>query len=138
MGELDKFPLLYENYAGPMALAERVESTRKFTIRVKYVPPAEAVLEITALTAPTELAAGVYPRVLFTFVQKSTKNEYVFWRVIDEDTGAEVAIGPPATWMTPGTYNREVSGGPYPFGQWKVAMPDKDWNLRLELVLWWL
>jgi len=120
-------------------LSERVEDYREFTIELAPTAP---VLEILELHWPEMLNEGEYPEITGRFAQRSSKYEWVFQRVRDLDTPPphEIVAETPMVWTAPGEYDIHIPPVPRVYPEeagWYKPMPNRDWHLRFELVLYW-
>ena len=119
---------------GLLGFAERITDSRNFTIKVVSVGPEVTVVSIVS---PPELEAGSVPTVNVTVRHNRAMYEWIFARIVDADTG--VIVCPMKR-----QYVQAVSDfsftfqGLAPQGDWGAVMPNKDWNLQLEVGLWWL
>jgi len=119
----------------PIALGERITDTRRFTIRLRIVEPEVKIID---LVAPEELVAGEVPHVEVTVEHTRTKPEWAFARIRDVDTGELVTTTAKHYFWAKGTHTFVFTGYPPPIGRWKRKMPARDWNLEVEVGLWWL
>ena len=119
---------------GRVGLGERLENTLDFTINLL----AEDVVTITELDAPQEISAGGVPTVKVTVNHNSEAWEWVFARIRDRDTGAVVAPMISHYMVGLGSWTFQFVGGLYPIGAWNVAMPNRDWNLVVEVGVTWV
>ena len=118
----------------PRGLAERITDSRNFTINVVSVGPEVTVVD---LVAPPELDPGIMPTVNITVRHNRTRFEYIFARIIDTDTG-QVVCPMKRQYVNEAkdfTFNFQGLG---PAGDWTGVMPDRAWNLLMEVGLWWL
>jgi len=118
---------------------EEVVQTKLFTVKMAPAPPpkkADFVEFYSKDEAPAghvfiagELCSG-------SIINLQDRWDWFYLRVIDEDTGQEVCREPAPGYLWPGGTRgfylpHEVDVG-------RVIMPERDWNLRCEIVLWWL
>ncbi len=114
-------------------LAERMTDSRAFTINVVSVGDEVTVVD---LVAPPELDPGIMPTVNVTVRHNRTRYEYIFARIIDADTGAVVCPMKKQYVRDEKDFTFDFRGGQQ--GDWVAVMPDRDWNLLMEVGLWWL
>jgi len=114
-------------------LAERITDSRNFTINVVSVGDEVTVVD---LVAPSELEAGIMPTVNVTVRHNRTRYEYIFARIRDLDTNAIVCPMKRQYIQAESDFTFNFRGGQQ--GDWVAVMPDRDWNLQLEVGLWWL
>lgn len=117
-----------------LGMGERVSDSRNFTISLAAVGPE---VTITSLEAPSELNAGQIPLVKVTVEHTRSVPEWVFARIRDKDTG-NLVTGTHKTYMLVSGTHVFTFQGLAPQGDWGAVMPNKDWNLQLEVGLWWL
>ena len=117
-------------------LGERIENTLDFTINVL----AEGdVVTIETLEAPAEIAVGGVPTVKVKANHNTATWEWIFARIRDRDTGVVVAPMISTYMLGVGSHTFQFVGGPYPYlGDWKEAMPDRNWNLVMEVGVVWV
>jgi len=117
-----------------MGLGERITDSRNFSINVVSVGPEVTVVD---LVAPSELEAGQVPTVTVTLRHNRTQYEWIFARIRDLDTNTIVA-------PMMRQYVQEVKDftfifqGGGPVGDWAAVMPNKNWNLQMEVGLSWV
>ncbi len=117
-----------------LGFAERIMDSRNFSIKV--VTLADEVTVVN-LAAPSELEAGKVPTVNVTVRHNRAMYEWIFARVRDLDTGAIVCPMKRQYVQAVKDFNFTFQGlGPA--GDWSAVMPNRDWNLQLEVGLWWL
>lgn len=117
-----------------LGLAERITDTRNFTIRLVTVGPEVTVVNIVA---PSELEAGQVPTVNVTVMHNRRQYEWIFARIIDTDTG-QVVCPMKRKYVQEEKEFTFTFQGLGPTGDWGAVMPNRDWNLLLEVGLWWL
>jgi len=126
------YPSPEEKLVRQRALGERVEDTWDLTIA--YVP-GEGSIWITGVDAPTELNMGEYPAITVHGEKIATGlGTGVLIRIYDADTG-ELVCRPDIRYLSAGVFEWVINPVAY---NWPVAMPDHAWNLRVEILLWWL
>lgn len=117
-----------------LGLAERITDSRNFTIKVVSIGPEVTVVD---LVAPPELEAGSVPTVNVTVRHNRAQYEWIFARIRDLDTNTIVC-------PMKRQYVQAVKDftftfqGLAPQGDWGAVMPNRDWNLQLEVGLWWV
>jgi len=116
-----------------LGLGERITDSRNFTIKVVSVGPEVTVVN---LVAPSELEAGIMPTVNVTVRHNRTKYEWIFARIRDLDTNTIVAPMKKQYIQAEKDFTFKFQGGQQ--GDWVAVMPNRDWNLQLEVGLWWL
>jgi len=119
---------------GILGLGERVSDSRSFTISLVSVGPEVTII---SLEAPSELNAGQVPLVKVTVEHMRAVPEWVFARIRDKDTGNLVTSMNKTYMLIKGTHDFTFQGLA-PQGDWGAVMPNKNWNLQLEVGLWWL
>jgi len=117
-----------------LGLGERITDSRNFTIKLVTVGPEVTVV---GLVIPSELEAGQVPTVNVTVKHNRTQYEWIFARIRDVDT--DTIICP----MKKQYIQKEKEftftfQGLAPQGDWGEVMPNRDWNLQLEVGLWWV
>ncbi len=119
---------------GPVTLGERVTDSRAFTISLAAVVPE---VTIVGYSAPSELNAGDIPNVTVNVRHNRPRYEWIFARIRDVDT--DVVVAPmKRKWVYAKKEYTFTFSGVAPLGDWGAVMPNRDWNLRLEVGLWWL
>ena len=117
-----------------LGLAERTTDSRDFTINLVTVGPEVTVVDIVA---PSELEAGSVPTVNVTVRHNRTMYEWIFARIRDLDNN--IIVCPMKKQYIQAekdfTFNFQGLG---PQGDWAAVMPNRNWNLQLEVGLWWL
>jgi len=117
-----------------LGLAERITDSRNFTIKLVSVG---AEVTIVNLVAPPELEAGKVPVVNVTVRHNRTQYEWIFARIRDLDTNTIVCPMKKQYIQAEKDFTFNFQGlGPQ--GDWAAIMPTRDWNLQLEVGLWWL
>jgi len=117
-----------------LGLAERITDSRNFTIRLVSVGGEVTIVD---LVAPPELEAGKVPQVNVTVRHNRTQYEWIFARIRDLDTNTIVCPMKKQYIQAEKDFTFTFQGlGPQ--GDWAALMPNKDWNLQLEVGLWWL
>lgn len=117
-----------------IGLGERITDSRNFTINVVSAGPEVTVVD---LVAPSELEAGQVPTVTVTLRHNRTQYEWIFARIRDLDTNTIVC-------PMKRQYVQEVKDftftfqGLGPVGDWAAVMPNKNWNLQMEVGLSWV
>lgn len=117
-----------------IGLGERVTDTKNFTINVVSVGPEVTVVE---LVAPSKLDPGKVPTVTVTVRHNRKQYEWLFARIIDADNGQIVC-------PMKRQYVQEIKDftftfqGLGPTGGWAKVMPNRAWNLQMEVGLWWV
>lgn len=118
----------------PRSLSERISDSRNFTIKVKFVG---AEVTVVDLVAPPELDPDQVPTVNVTVRHNRTRYEWIFARIRDLDTNTIVCPMKKQYIQAEKDFNFTFQGlGPQ--GDWGAVMPNRDWNLQLEVGLWWL
>jgi len=121
--------------------AEEVVQTKLFTVNLEVVPPpvkADFVVFTSKDVAPEGHKFGHGELCSGTIKNLQDRWDWFYLRVIDEDTEEEVCREYLATYLAPGaTHNFKL---PVEIDALigKVVMPNRDWHLRCEIVLWWL
>ena len=119
---------------GLLGFAERITDSRNFTIKVVSVGPEVTVVD---LAAPSELEAGSVPTVNITVRHNRTQYEWIFARIRDLDTNTIICPMKRQYVQAEKDFTFTFQGlGPA--GDWGATMPNRDWNLQLEVGLWWL
>ena len=127
--------LLKKPSLGRRGLGQRIDNTLDFTINVL----AEGeVVTITNLEAPSSVAVGIVPTVKVTINHNFAGWDWVFARIRDRDTGQVVAPMISHYMIGVGAWTFQFVGGGYPIGAWSAAMPDRPWNLVVEVGVTWL
>jgi len=116
-----------------LGFAERITDSRNFTIKLVSVGPEVTIVN---LVAPPELEAGIMPTVNVTVRHNRTQYEWIFARIRDLDTNAIVCPMKKQYIQAEKDFTFNFLGGQQ--GDWVAVMPDRDWNLQLEVGLWWL
>jgi len=117
-----------------LGFAERITDSRNFTIKVVSVGPEVTVVN---LATPSELEAGSVPTVNITVRHNRAQYEWIFARIRDLDTNTIVCPMKRQYVQAEKEFTFTFQGlGPA--GDWGAVMPNRDWNLQLEVGLWWL
>jgi len=117
-----------------IGFAERITASMNFTIKVVSIGPEVTVV---GLAVPSELEAGQVPSANVTVRHNRVQYEWIFARIRDLDTNTIVC-------PMKRQYVQEEKDftftfqGLAPQGDWGAVMPNRDWNLQLEVGLWWL
>jgi len=117
-----------------LGFAERITDSRNFSIKVVTLADEVTVVDFVA---PAELEAGKVPTVIVTVRHNRAQYEWIFARIRDLDTNTIVC-------PMKRQYVQAVKDftftfqGLGPAGDWGAVMPNRDWNLQLEVGLWWL
>ena len=119
---------------GLLGFAERITDSRNFTIKVVSVGPEVTVVD---LVAPSELEAGSVPTVNVTVRHNRAQYEWIFARIRDLDTNTIVCPMKRQYVQAEKDFTFTFQGLA-PMGDWGAVMPNRDWNLQLEVGLWWL
>jgi len=117
-----------------LGLAERITDSRNFTIKVVSVGPEVTVVN---LAAPPELEAGSVPTVNVTVRHNRSQYEWIFARIRDLDTNTIVCPMKRQYVQAVKDFSFTFQGLA-PMGDWGAVMPNRDWNLQLEVGLWWV
>lgn len=126
------YPSLEEKLVRQRALGERVEDT--YDISIAYVP-GEGKIWITSVDAPAELDAGAYPAITVHGGKVATGlGTGVFIRIYDADTDV-IVCRPAIRYLSAGDFSWVIEPTSM---NWLMVMPDSAWNLRIEIILWWL
>ena len=117
-----------------LGLAERITDSTKFTIKLVIVGPEVTVDE---LVVPSELESGKVPTVNVTVKHNRKQFEWIFARIRDVDTNTIVCPMKKQYVQDKKKFTFTFQGlGPQ--GDWGAVMPTRDWNLQLEVGLWWI
>jgi len=117
-----------------IGLGERITDNRNFTINIVSVGPEVTVVD---LVAPPELEVGKVPTVNVTVRHNRTQYEWIFARIRDLDTNTIVCPMKRQYVQAEKDFTFTFQGlGPV--GDWAAVMPNRDWNLQLEVGLWWI
>jgi len=117
-----------------LGLGERITDSTKFTIKLVIVGPEVTVV---GLAVPSELEAGKVPTVNVTVMHNRTQYEWIFARIIDLDTG-KVICPMKRQYVQKEKEFTFTFQGLAPQGDWGEVMPKRDWNLQMEVGLWWV
>ena len=117
-----------------LGFAERITDSRNFTIKVVSVGPEVTIVD---LEAPPELEAGQVPTVNITVSHNRTQYEWIFARIRNLDTG-EIVCPMKRQYIQAEKEFTFTFQGLAPQGDWGAVMPNIDWNLQLEVGLWWI
>jgi len=117
-----------------LGLGERITDSSDFTIKVVSVGPEVTVV---GLVVPSELEAGKVPTVNVTVRHNRTQYEWIFARIRDLDTG-KIVCPMKRQYVQDEKEFTFTFQGLGPQGDWGEVMPNRDWNLQLEVGLWWL
>lgn len=117
-----------------LGFAERITDTRNFTIKVVSVGPEVTVVD---LAAPLELEAGQVPTVNVTARHNRAQYEWIFARIRDLDNNTIVCPMKRQYVQAEKDFTFTFQGLA-PMGDWGAVMPNRDWNLQLEVGLWWV
>ena len=117
-----------------VGFADRITDSRNFTIKVVSVGPEVTIVD---LAAPPELEAGQVPTVNVTVRHNRAQYEWLFARIRDVDTNTIVCPMKRQYVQAEKDFTFTFQGLA-PQGDWGKVMPNRDWNLQLEVGLWWV